>query len=237
MHITFLTLFPSVIESYFQESIMKRARKNELVVVDTINFRDFTHDAHKTVDQPPYGGGVGMVLMVEPIAKALTFLKEKYPDTKKHVILLSAKGEAFTQQMASHLSTYDHLVFICGHYEGVDERVREYLVDQEISIGPYVLTGGELPALSIADSVVRLLPGVLGKDESSKDESHATEGVLEYPQYTRPQDYNGWKVPEVLLSGDHAEISKWREQARATSAPTISNPTSRNAGERPGTKD
>jgi tRNA (guanine37-N1)-methyltransferase len=193
------------------ESIIKRAIENEKVNLNLINIRDFATDKHHTTDQPPYGGGPGMVMMVEPISKALSSLentKYKTPNTK--VVLLSAKGTLFTQQKAREFSKLENLVLICGHYEGVDERVAEHLIDEEIRIGDYVLTGGEIPAMVITDSVVRLLPGVLGDDSSSQDESHSDAGTLEYPQYTRPEDYEGWKVPAVLTLGNHAEIAKWR---------------------------
>lgn len=206
MNISILTLFPQMFTGPMTESIVKRAIENEKVHLNLINIRDFATDKHHTTDQPPYGGGPGMVMMVEPIAKAIESLQK----SDSHVVLLSAKGTLFTQQKAREFSKLDNLVLICGHYEGVDERVAEHLIDEEIRIGDYVLTGGEIPAMVITDSVVRLLPGVLGDDASSQDESHSDEGTLEYPQYTRPEDYEGWKVPAVLTSGNHAEIAKWR---------------------------
>lgn len=215
MTISILSLFPQMFSGPLSESIVKRAVDKNIIDINIINIRDFAQDKHRTTDQPPYGGGPGMVMMVEPIDLALQSL----PKTEKRkIVLLSAKGEKFTQEKAQEFAALDELVLICGHYEGVDERVAESLIDEEIRIGDYVLTGGEIPAMVITDSVIRLLPGVLGDDTSSHDESHSENGVLEYPQYTRPEEYNGWRVPDVLLSGNHAEISKWRtEQKKATS--------------------
>jgi tRNA (guanine37-N1)-methyltransferase len=216
MTISILSLFPQMFTGPLSESIVKRAVEKKIVEIDLLNIRDFTEDKHHTTDLPPYGGGPGMVMMVEPIAKALERCKEQKTvsnETRK-VVLLSAKGTLFSQKKAQEFAKLDHLILICGHYEGVDERVAENLIDEEIRIGDYVLTGGELPAMVIADSVIRLQPGVLGDDTSSHDESHSEEGILEYPQYTRPADYNGWKVPDVLLGGHHAEIEKWREEQK-----------------------
>lgn len=213
LQISILTLFPEMCRGPLSESILKRAQEKECVAIDLINIRDFASDKHHTTDLPPYGGGPGMVMLVAPIVAALDSLQSTADSRqpKRKVVLLSAKGTLFTQAKAREYAQLDQLVLICGHYEGVDERVAEHLIDEEIRIGDYVLTGGELPALVITDSVVRLLPGVLGDETSTDDESHSEVGVLEYPQYTRPEDYNGWKVPEVLLSGNHAEIKKWRE--------------------------
>jgi tRNA (guanine37-N1)-methyltransferase len=207
MRIHILTLFPEMFKGPLSESILKRAVEADKVEFNIINIRDFTSDNHKTADQPPYGGGPGMVMMIEPIDKALASLNSQ---GKKKTILLSAKGEPYSQAKAREYAALDEITLICGHYEGVDERVADNLIDEEVRIGNYVLTGGELPAMVIADSVVRLLPGVLGDDASSVEESHSEPGYLEYPQYTRPADYKGWKVPEVLLNGNHAEIEKWR---------------------------
>lgn len=189
------------------ESIIRRAREAGLLDLRIINLRDFTHDKHKTVDDRPFGGGPGMVMKPEPIFEAV----ESIEGENKYVILLSASGRLFNQQIASELAAKEHLVLICGGYEGVDERVAEHLADDEISIGDYVLTNGVLPAMVIIDAVTRLLPGALGDNESAKEESFAS-GLLEYPQYTRPAEFRGWKVPEVLLSGHHAEIAKWRHE-------------------------
>lgn len=210
MKINILTLFPEMFKGPLSESIIKRAVETGKVSFNIINIRDFTSDNHKTTDQPPYGGGPGMVIMIEPIDKALQSLKVKPRDQGKKIILMSAKGGLFMQDKARDYSELHELTIICGHYEGVDERIAQNLVDEEVRIGDYVLTGGELPAMVIADSTVRLLPGVLGDETSTINESHQESGYLEYPQYTRPADYKDWKVPEILLSGNHAEIEKWR---------------------------
>lgn len=211
MRIDILSLFPKMLEGPFEESIIGRAQKKGQVKIKIHNLRDWAKDKHKTTDDRPYGGGVGMVLMVEPIDRALRDLKCKVQSTKCKIVLLSPQGKVFNQKMAEKLAKFDHLVLICGHYEGVDERVREHLVDEEISIGDFVLTGGEIPAMAIVDAIVRLLPGVLEKEEAVKFESFSGEKpLLEYPQYTRPENYKGWKVPEILLSGNHEEIKKWR---------------------------
>lgn len=206
-----ITIFPHIFESYFGESMIKRALKKKLINIDVINLRDFTNDKHKTVDDTPFGGGAGMIMKVEPIYKSMQSIKSKFGSRKSRVILFSAKGKKYTQADAVRLSKYDNLTFICGRYEGVDERVAQNIADEEISIGDYILTGGEIPAMIVVDSVARLIPGVLGNKESPKDESHSKEGYLEYPQYTRPENFKEWKVPEVLLSGNHKEIEKWRK--------------------------
>ncbi|HEY3297420.1 MAG TPA: tRNA (guanosine(37)-N1)-methyltransferase TrmD, partial [Armatimonadota bacterium] len=205
------TLFPEVIQCGVDYSIVKRAREKELVSVLVHNIRDFTTDKHRTTDEPPYGGGAGMVMKPEPIFSAVESVKTECWTEETRVILMSPQGAPFTQSHAVELSTCPHLVFLCGHYEGVDERVLDHLVTEEISIGDYVLTGGELPALVVLDSVVRLIPGVLGDEQSALEESFS-EGLLEYPQYTRPAEFRGWSVPEVLLSGHHAQIAKWRRK-------------------------
>jgi len=209
MRVDVFTIFPEVVRCGVDYSILKRAQEKGTISVFVHNIRDFTEDKHRTTDEPPYGGGAGMVMKPEPIFKAAEHVKAEYWTEQTRVILLSPQGELFTQQRAVELSACPHIVLICGHYEGVDERVREHLVTDELSIGDYVLTGGELPALVVLDAVVRLVPGVLGGEQSALEESFA-EGLLEYPQYTRPVDFRGWKVPEVLLSGHHAEIAKWR---------------------------
>lgn len=214
-----ITIFPHIFESYFSESIIKRALEKKLININVINLRDFTNDKHKTVDDTPFGGGAGMVMKVGPIFEAIESLKPE-TNSRSYTILFSAKGKKYTQADAARLSRYDNLTLICGRYEGVDERVAQNIADEEISIGDYVLTGGEIPAMAVVDSVARLIPGVLGNEESPKDESHSEEGYLEYPQFTRPEDFNDWKVPEVLLSGNHKEIEKWRKdnsQPRADS--------------------
>jgi tRNA (guanine37-N1)-methyltransferase len=205
-----LTLFPAMFAGPLDESIVKRAREDGLLDLKIHNLRDWTHDRHKTVDDRPFGGGPGMLLKVEPLFEAIESLQR---DQTK-VILLSPSGRKFDQSIARELSLEKDLLLVCGSYEGFDERVREALADDELSIGDYVLTNGALPAMVVIDAVARLLPGVLGDDESSHDESFS-HGLLEYPQYTRPAEFRGMKVPEVLLSGNHAGIEKWRrEQAK-----------------------
>ena len=215
MRIDVLTLFPEMFQVPLSFGIFKRAIDNRLVCINLHNIRDYTHDKHNTADDYPYGGGAGMVLKPEPIFEATESIKSdirlKEAISEPPIILLTPQGRPFSQQIAQELSGFSHLILICGHYEGVDERVREHLATDEISIGDYVLTGGELPAMVIIDAVVRLLPGVLGSEASPLDDSHAS-GLLEYPQYTRPAVYGGWSVPEVLLSGDHARIAKWRRE-------------------------
>jgi len=210
MKIDVLTLFPEMFAGPLDESIVKRARATGLLDLSIHNLRDYTHDRHRTVDDKPFGGGPGMLLKPEPIFEAVEHLARG----ETRVILLSPAGRKFNQRLARELAPEKHLLLICGSYEGFDERVREALADDDLSIGDYVLTNGALPAMVIIDAVIRLLPGVLGDDDSSRDESFS-HGSLEYPQYTRPAEFRGMKVPEVLLSGNHAEISRWRsEQAR-----------------------
>jgi tRNA (guanine37-N1)-methyltransferase len=208
VHIDVLTLFPEMFEGIFDLGIMKRAIDQKLVSIGVHNIRDYTHDKHHTADDYPYGGGAGMVLKPEPIFEAVEAI-EKKKDTP--IILLSPQGRLFSQQVAQELADNSQLILICGHYEGVDERVKEHLASDEISIGDYVLSGGELAAMVIIDSVFRLVPGVLGSEESPLEDSHVG-GLLEYPQYTRPPEYRGWPVPEVLLSGNHAQINRWRRE-------------------------
>lgn len=210
MRIYILTLFPEMFTGPFDASIIKRAREKGLVEIEIINLRDFSRNRHRTVDDAPYGGGAGMVLAAEPVFEAVDWLKRQNVRTD-NVFLLSPAGQPFNQALARELSRKQELVFICGHYEGVDERVCAHLVTSEISIGDYVLTGGELPAMVVVDAVCRLLPGVLGKDVSAREESFS-EPLLEYPQYTRPRQYRGYAVPEVLLSGHHEQIRAWRRR-------------------------
>jgi tRNA (guanine37-N1)-methyltransferase len=210
MRIDFMTLFPEMFNGVLHESILKKAQEKEAVEFRVINFREYSSNKHNTVDDYPYGGGAGMVLKPQPIFDAVEDLK-KQSDTTPKVILVCPQGERFTQAKAEQLATEDHLLFICGHYEGYDERIREHLVTDEISIGDFVLTGGELASMVIADSVVRLLPGVLGNEDSPILDSYSS-GLLEHPHYTRPSDFRGMKVPEVLLSGNHKKIEEWREQ-------------------------
>ncbi|PJE59621.1 MAG: tRNA (guanosine(37)-N1)-methyltransferase TrmD [Candidatus Portnoybacteria bacterium CG10_big_fil_rev_8_21_14_0_10_44_7] len=210
MKFDIITIFPQIFDSYFSESIIGRAQKAGLVKIVTHDLRRWTKDKHKTVDDKPYGGGAGMVMMPGPIFKAVKALK-KPAKQKRRIILFSAKGKKFTQKDAQRLAGYGQLIMICGRYEGVDERVAKYLADEEISVGEYVLTGGEIPAMIVVDAIARLQTGVLGNQESLKEESFSQENIAEYPQYTRPENFKGWKVPKVLLSGNHAEIEKWRK--------------------------
>ncbi len=213
-----LTLFPEMFPGYLDASILGRARAKKLLDVRVHQLRDWTHDRRKTVDDKPFGGGPGMVMKVEPFHEALVSLKlrnKKGGKTaaakKTRIVLTSAKGKIFSQADAKRLAKYDRLVFLCGRYEGIDERVAQHLADEEMSIGKYVLTGGELPALVMLDAVTRLRPGVLGQEASLDEESWADGETTEYPQYTRPEAYGRWKVPPVLLSGDHAKIAEWRK--------------------------
>jgi tRNA (guanine37-N1)-methyltransferase len=251
MKIDIVTLFPAMFAGVFEESIIKRARQNGAIEINLHNLRDYATDKHKTVDDTPYGGGAGMVLKVDVMDRCLASIKEQYaisekfqisnskfqtnckgsisniqyPSIKKNnnfrVVLMTPQGRTFGQGKARELARVDHLILICGHYEGFDQRIREYLIDEEISIGDFVLTGGEIPAMAIVDSVARLVPGVI-KEESHLHETfsiqkngdaNSNELYLEYPQYTKPVDFNGWKVPDVLLSGNHGEIDKWRNES------------------------
>lgn len=228
MHISILTLFPEQFRNVFATSIISRAVAKGLVSMDYINIRDFATDAYKSVDDHPYGGGVGMILRVDVIDRAIQKTKEKVKNPPAgrasktlKVILLDPQGTPFTQSKAQELSRIDHLILVCGHYEGVDERVRA-LVDEELSIGDYVLTGGEIPAMVVTDAVTRLLPGVLVHPIATQDESF-TQGLLEYPQYTRPQEYNHMAVPDIILSGDHKKIDAWR-RLEATKKTTYRRP-------------
>lgn len=214
MKIDVLTLFPAMFAGPLDQSIIRRARERGLLDLRLHNLRDWTHDRHRTVDDRPFGGGPGMLLKPEPIFEAVASLRG--PDTR--CILMGPAGRRFDQLVARELAALPHLILICGSYEGVDERVREFLVDDELSIGDYVLTNGALPAMVVIDAVTRLLPGALGDDASTREESFGGGGI-EYPQYTRPADFQGLKVPEVLLSGNHAAIARWRaEQARLRTA-------------------
>ncbi|MCK5061905.1 tRNA (guanosine(37)-N1)-methyltransferase TrmD [Candidatus Parcubacteria bacterium] len=214
-----ITIFPEIFNSYFNESIIKRAQESGKIKIKIHNLRDYTKDKHKTVDDTPYGGGAGMVMKVDVLYKALRALRQQTADSRQQkIILLSAKGKTWNQPMAKEYTKYDDIILICGRYEGVDERILNF-VDEEISIGDYVLTGGEIPAMAIVDSIARLIPGVVGNEMSPLDESHTESGVLEYPQYTRPEifiDEKGEKysVPDILKSGNHAEIKKWREKQK-----------------------
>jgi tRNA (guanine37-N1)-methyltransferase len=207
MKIDILTLFPDICRAPLSESIMKRAQENGIVDLRIHNLRDWTMDKHHIVDDAPFGGGQGMVMKPEPIFAAVEDLRNQ----ASRVVLMSPAGHRFDQRTATQLSQEPHLIIICGHYEGVDHRVIEHLVDLEISIGDYVLTNGAIAAVVLVDAIVRLLPGALGHEQSAADDSF-DHGLLEAPQYTRPAEFRGWKVPEVLLSGNHAEITKWRKE-------------------------
>ncbi len=208
MKIDVLSLFPSMFEGVFGESILKKAQGKQAVELNVVNFREYSANKHQNVDDYPYGGGAGMVLTPQPVFDAVDALTK---GSKPRVVLLCPQGERYTQKKAEELAQEEHLIFVCGHYEGYDERIREHVVTDEISIGDYVLTGGELGAMVVIDSVVRLLPGVLGNQDSAVKDSHST-GLLEHPHYTRPADFRGFKVPDVLMSGDHQKIAAWREK-------------------------
>ncbi|MFP4198984.1 MAG: tRNA (guanosine(37)-N1)-methyltransferase TrmD [Halanaerobium sp.] len=210
MFFDILTLFPEMFAGPFSESIIKRAREKDLIDIKTVNIRDFAEDKHHTTDEPPYGGGAGMVMKAEPIFKAWQDTQNKR-ELKSKTILMSPQGRELTQDLVKDLSREDGLTIICGRYEGVDERVRETVVEEEISIGDYVLTGGELPAMVLVDSISRLLTGVLGDEDSSKKDSFYS-GLLEHPHYTRPREFKGLQVPDVLLSGNHQLIERWRKK-------------------------
>lgn len=211
MKIDVLTLFPEMFTGVFGQSILQKAAEKSAVQYNVVNFRDYADNKHNSVDDYPYGGGAGMVLKPQPIFDAVAALKENTDSKKTKVILLCPQGERYDQRKAEELAREDHLIFICGHYEGYDERIREHVVTDEISIGDYVLTGGELGAMVVIDSVVRLLPEVLGNQESHMKDSFST-GLLEHPHYTRPADFRGMKVPDILLSGNHKLIEEWRNK-------------------------
>ena len=215
MRFDIFTILPEVFTPYLESSILQRARQRELIDIRIHNIRDYTHDKHHTTDDTPYGGGGGMVMKPEPIFEAMESVLGPLPASRQltpvPVILLTPQGRVFTQRVAEELTRYERIALICGRYEGVDERIRDHLVTDEISIGDYVLTGGELPALVIVDAVSRLIPGVLGDPDGAQDDSHSM-GLLEYPHYTRPPEFRGWSVPEVLLSGDHGKIERWRRE-------------------------
>ncbi len=209
MRIDILTIFPGMFEGPFSHSIIKRAREKKLVEIHLHDIRDYTTDKHRRVDDYPFGGGAGMVMMVEPIERAINTLKaeRKYDD----IIYMSPDGERFDQPMANRMSVQKSLIILCGHYKGIDERIREHLITREVSVGDYVLSGGELPAAMITDAVVRLIPGVLGDETSALSDSFQ-DGLLSPPVYTRPADYKGWKVPDILLSGHDRKIAEWRHE-------------------------
>ncbi len=206
MRIDILTLFPEMFGA-LSESIIGRAREKNLIEINVINIRDFSKDKHKKCDDAPFGGGAGMVMTPQPLFDAITSVKTK----DSLVILTSPRGQTFNQKLCKELSNFNHLIFVCGHYEGIDERIIELCIDREISIGDFVLTGGEIPAMAMVDAISRYVDGVLGNGQSLEEESFSS-GLLEYPQYTRPAEFMGLKVPEVLLSGNHAEIAKFRKE-------------------------
>lgn len=219
MQFDVITIFPEIFNSYLKESLIARAQKKKLIKINVHSLRKWTKDCHKTVDDRPYGGGLGMVMMVEPIYKAVNEIKRKAKSAKQkmRVILFTPRGKKFTQQIAYKFSKFDQLIMICGRYEGVDERVAKNIADMELSIGDYDLMGGELPAMIIIETVVRLIPGVLGKPELLKERITKEKGFIEYPQYTRPEVFSprkgvNWKVPKVLLSGHHKKIEDWRKK-------------------------
>lgn len=215
MQFEVFTLLPEIFPPYLESSILQRARQRGLIDIHVHNIRDYTHDRHHTTDDTPYGGGGGMVMKPEPVFEGVeTVLGISSVEAQPvgfPIILLTPQGRVFTQRIAEEFSHYERIALLCGRYEGVDERIREHLVSDEISVGDYVLTGGELPALIVIDAVSRLVPGVLGDPTGAEDDSHSM-GLLEYPHYTRPPEFRGWKVPEVLLSGDHAKIEAWRRE-------------------------
>lgn len=215
MRFDILTILPEIFPPYLESSILLRARQRGLIDVRVHNIRDYTHDKHHTTDDTPYGGGGGMVMKPEPIFEAVESVLGAESDRASPqpipVILLTPQGRVFSQRVAEELSHHERIVLLCGRYEGVDERIRQHLVTDEISVGDYVLTGGELPALMIIDAISRLIPGVLGDPDGAQDDSHSM-GLLEYPHYTRPPEFRGWSVPDILLSGDHAKIERWRRE-------------------------
>lgn len=210
MRIDILTLFPDMCTSVITESITGRAIRNGLIEINAVNIRDYSTNRHKKVDDTPYGGGTGMIMQAEPIYLCFQEIC-KITNTKPHCIYMSPAGKTLTQEKVKELSSLDNIAIICGHYEGVDERIIEEIVDEEISIGDFVVTGGELPALILSDSIARMLPGVLANEEAKTEESHY-QGLLEYPQYTKPSEWRGRTVPDVLLSGHHANIEAWRKE-------------------------
>ena len=212
MTINILTIFPSYFDSVLSESIIEKAIKKNLIKVNIINIRDYATDKHQLTDERPFGGGPGMVMKVEPIFNALKNNEIHKGLINKRVLLTSAKGKLFNQQTAKEYSSLDEITIICGHYEGVDERVAQNLIDEEVRIGDYVLTGGEPAANVILDAGSRLIPDVLGNEQSNQNESHSSPGYLAHPQYTRPEEFNGWTVPPVLISGDHQKIAQWRKE-------------------------
>ena len=207
-----ITIFPKIFDSYFSESLVNRAQKNKLIKIKTHDLRKYTSDKHKTVDDKPFGGGSGMVMKIEPVFEAIKKIKGKSASWRTKVILFTPRGKKFNQKIAYQFSKQDQLIFICGRYEGVDERIAKKIADIELSIGDYVLMGGEIPAMAVIETVTRLIPGAIGKKNLLKDRITKTKGFIEYEQYTRPEIFNKWKVPKVLLSGDHRKIEEWKKK-------------------------
>jgi len=212
MRFDIITIFPEIFNSYFSESLINRGQRKKLIKINIHNLRDWTSDKHKTVDDKPFGGGIGMVMKVDPIFKAVKKIKK---GKKTKVVLFTPRGKKFNQKMAYQFSKLDKLILICGRYEGVDERVAKHIADIELSIGDYDLMGGELPAMIVIESVSRLIPGVLGKKELLKERISKEKGFIEYAQYTRPEVFNKWRVPKVLLSGNHKKIEEWKKKHRS----------------------
>ncbi|MDR1702225.1 MAG: tRNA (guanosine(37)-N1)-methyltransferase TrmD [Sporomusaceae bacterium] len=211
MRLDIISLFPEMFKSPFEHSILKRAQEASLIEINVTNPRDFAYDKHRIVDDAPFGGGAGMVMKPEPVFRAVAEVTKAYPAQRRRIVLLCPGGVPFNQAKAKELAQYDQLVLVCGHYEGIDERIKENFVDETVSIGDYVLTGGEIAAMAITDAVARMIPGVLGSADSAKEDSFYN-GLLKYPQYTRPREFNGLEVPEILLGGDHAKIECWRKK-------------------------
>ena len=212
MKFDIITIFPDIFNSYFSESLISRAQKNKLIDIKVHNLRDYTEDKHKKVDDKAFGGGLGMVMKVEPIYKTVNALRSKIKKKKTKVVLFTPRGKKFNQKMAHDFSKLDQLIFICGRYEAVDERVAKKIADIELSIGDYVLMGGEIPAMAVIETVTRLIPGAIGKEELLGQRVTKSKGFIEYAQYTRPEEFNGWKVPRVLMSGDHKKIEEWKRK-------------------------
>ena len=210
MHLDIISLFPNICEAPFNESILKRAQEQGAVSVNFIDLREFTHDRHRKADDKPYGGGAGMLIKPEPVFEAIESLRTP----QSRVLMLTPQGKPFRQKSAIRLAKEEHLILLCGHYEGIDERIRQCLIDEEFSIGDYILTNGALAAVVVADAIIRLLPGVLGCAESCVTESFGDESLLDFPQYTRPEEFRGMKVPKVLLSGNHKQIEAWRQEQK-----------------------
>ena len=211
-----VTIFPEIFDSYFKESLIKRALDKRLIKINIHNLRKWTKNRHHTVDDKPFGGGLGMVMKIEPIFMAANALKQKTKNKKQKLILFTPRGKKFNQQMATRWSKLNQLILICGRYEGVDERVAKHIADEEISVGDYVLMGGEIPAMVVVETISRLISGVIGKAQLLKERITNSKGFIEYPQYPRPDDFRGWKVPNVLLSGNHKKINEWRIKHQKT---------------------